>query len=217
MNQLDWIQQITIWILPVLFAVTVHEVAHGWVAHKLGDKTAFFLGRLSLNPVKHIDLFGTIIVPCLCFLGGNFIFGWAKPVPIDWRNLKNPRRDTALVALAGPVSNLLMALLWGGVAKGGMIAVQSGMPMAVFLVYMGSAGIMINVLLMALNILPIPPLDGSRVVSSLLTNSAARVYGSIEPYGMIILVALMLTNTLSKILGPMVGWAQVVIFSLFSL
>jgi Zn-dependent protease len=214
---LTFVQQLAIWILPVLFAITVHEAAHGLAAHRLGDKTAFFMGRLSLNPVKHIDLWGTIIVPGVCFFLGSFIFGWAKPVPIDWRNLKHPRRDTALVAIAGPLSNLIMAVLWGGVAKVGLMVSQNGFPTAIFIAYMGMAGITINVLVMALNLLPIPPLDGSRVVSSLLPIKAARIYDRIEPYGMFILLALLLSDVLSQILRPMISLSQMLIFSLFSL
>ena len=214
---LTFIQQFAIWVLPVLFAITVHEAAHGLAAHRLGDKTAFFNGRLSLNPIKHIDLFGTIIVPALCFFLGSFIFGWAKPVPIDWRNLKHPRRDTALVALSGPLSNLIMAILWGGLAKTGLLLSQKGLPIMVFLVYMGMAGITINVLVMALNLLPIPPLDGSRVVSSLLPLRIARLYDSIEPYGMFILLALLMSNVLSQILAPVIYFSKAFIFSLFSM
>ncbi len=217
MNRLNLIQEIAVWVLPVLFAITVHEAAHGWVASRLGDKTALFLGRLTLNPIKHIDLVGTIIVPLVCLMAGNFVFGWAKPVPIDWRNLKNPRRDSALVAVAGPVSNLLMAFFWGSIAKLGQIVFHQGIPEAIFLVYMGTAGIAINLLLMILNLIPIPPLDGSRVVSSLLPSRLARVYDSIEPYGFMILIVLMLSHVLSNILSPPLEWMQTLFISIFSL
>jgi Zn-dependent protease len=217
MGHLTIVQEVMVWILPVLFAVTVHEVAHGWVANKLGDRTAFMMGRLTLNPIKHIDIVGTVVVPILCLFLGGFVFGWAKPVPVSWRNLKKPRRDAALVAVAGPLSNLLMALLWALIAKGGVILFQQGFSSAVFLAYMGYAGISINLMLMILNLLPIPPLDGSRVVSSLLPMRLARSYDAIEPYGMMILVALIFTKVLSMILIPPLESIQTLIVRLFGL
>jgi len=217
MGHLTIVQEVMVWILPVLFAVTVHEVAHGWVANLRGDSTALMLGRLTLNPVKHIDIVGTVIVPISCLVLGGFVFGWAKPVPVSWRNLKNPRRDAALVAVAGPLSNLLMVFLWAFVAKIGVMLVQQGFSNAVFLAYMGNAGILINLMLMILNLLPIPPLDGSRVVSSLLPPHLARTYDAIEPYGLMILVALIFTNVLSMILNPPLEWMQIGILKLFGL
>ncbi len=217
MGHLTLIQEVTVWVLPVLFAVTVHEVAHGWVANLRGDSTAFMLGRLTLNPFKHIDIVGTIIVPILCLCLGGFVFGWAKPVPVSWRNLQNPRQDTALVAVAGPLSNLLMALLWAFIAKIGVIFFQQGFSQAVFLAYMGNAGIAINLMLMVLNLLPIPPLDGSRVVSSLLPPHLASAYNTIEPYGMMILVVLIFTNVLSMLLNPPLQWMQMELLKLFGL
>ena len=197
MDILQLIQKIVIWAIPVIFAITVHEVSHGWVAHKLGDSTAKMLGRITLNPIKHIDPIGTLLVPGLLILfGSKFIFGWAKPVPVNWGNLRNPKRDVALVALAGPVSNLVMALIWAILAKLGMLIGGA----FTFLVYMGIAGIMINLILMILNIIPIPPLDGSRVVTSLLSPRAARSYNMIEPYGFLILLVLLFTGVLGKIL-----------------
>ncbi len=217
MNNLNMMQEIMVWVIPVLFAVTVHEVAHGWIASKLGDKTALMLGRLTLNPFKHIDLVGTVLVPLACLLVGNFIFGWAKPVPVDWRNLRKPRRDAALVAFAGPASNFIMALLWAFVAKFGAFAMQQGYGNALFLAYVGQAGIAINLLLMILNLIPIPPLDGSRVVSSLLPRDLANIYGAIEPYGLIILLVLMFSNVLSMILLPPLAWMQQFIHGVFAL
>ncbi len=202
MEELTLVQKIMIWSIPVLFAVTVHEVAHGWVAKQLGDKTALMLGRLTLNPIAHIDPVGTIVVPMLCLFLGGFVFGWAKPVPVDWRNLRKPRRDAALVALAGPMSNFLMALLWALVIKLGMSLYQQGMGEAVFLVYMGHAGILINLILMVLNLLPIPPLDGSRVMSSLLKPKWAMHYERLEPYGFFILLGLLVLNILPWLLSP---------------
>lgn len=217
MGNLTIVQEIMVWILPVLFAITVHEVAHGWVANQLGDRTAYMMGRLTLNPFKHIDMVGTVIVPVLCLLLGGFVFGWAKPVPVSWRNLKKPRRDAALVAVAGPVSNFMMAILWAFVAKLGVILFQGGFSSAVFLAYVGNAGIAINLMLMILNLVPIPPLDGSRVVSSLLPPHLARSYDAIEPYGLMILVALIFTKVLSMILIPPLEWMQTAIITIFGL
>ena len=217
MNNLNLMQEIMVWVLPVLFAVTVHEVAHGWVANQLGDRTALLLGRLTLNPFRHIDLIGTVVIPFLCLLVGGFIFGWAKPVPVNWRNLKHPRRDTALVAIAGPISNLLMALLWAVIAKLGELGSHQGFSSAIFLVYTGTAGISINLLLMVLNLVPIPPLDGSRVVSSLLPFPLAKMYDRIEPYGFIILLVLIWTRILSQLLTPLLMWLQGLILDLFAL
>ena len=220
MTGLNIVQEVIVWILPVLFAVTVHEVAHGWVASRLGDKTALMLGRLSLNPIKHIDMVGTIIVPFLSLMLGGFVFGWAKPVPVDYRNLHHPRRDAALVAIAGPVSNLLMAIFWAFIAKLGVIMLDpqsTTFSPALFLEYAGRAGISINLVLMILNLLPIPPLDGSRVVSSLLSPRLANVYDAIEPYGFFILALLIFTKVLSSILGPPLYWMQSVFVQVFSL
>src|SRR5580692_1702012 len=138
------IQKIAIWALPVLFAITGHEVAHGWVASKFGDQTAKLAGRLTLNPMKHIDPVGTILIPGIMLLFSNFIFGWAKPVPVDARNMRNPKTDMVFVALAGPLSNLLMALFWAGIAKLGFIFLPDNSWFSVPVIYMGQAGIMIN-------------------------------------------------------------------------
>lgn len=197
MDILPIIQKIVIWAIPVIFAITIHEVAHGWVANKLGDSTAKVMGRITLNPIKHIDLIGTLLIPGLLILFGSpFIFGWAKPVPVNWNNLHNPRRDMALVALAGPFVNLLMALIWAIIAKVGLII---GSPFH-FLVFMGLAGIVVNLILLILNIIPIPPLDGSRIVSSFLSPSAARKYNTVESFGFIILIILLITGILSMIM-----------------
>ena len=198
-----------IWVLPVLFAITVHEVSHGWVAKLLGDPTAMMLGRLTLNPVKHIDPIGTILLPALMLLlPGSFIFGWAKPVPVTWENLRRPKRDMALVALAGPGANLVMAFLWAIAARFGVAATGTSGFMDWFatpLVYMGQAGIVINVVLMALNLLPLPPLDGGRIVTGLLPGPLAYRFARIEPYGLIILLVLLFSGLLGKILWPVIS------------
>jgi Zn-dependent protease len=212
MLELTLVQKITVWVLPVLFAVTLHEVAHGWVACKLGDPTAKMLGRVSFNPFKHVDPIGTIILPMSLLALGGIIFGWAKPVPITWQNLKHPRRDMALVSLAGPVANLLMALLWGLLAKLGLICLGYWDYMGLsLLVLMGKAGLLINIMLMALNLLPLPPLDGGRIFMSLLPKRAAAAYSRIEPYGFFILLALVLLppnapSLLSYLLSPCVAF-----------
>lgn len=217
MGNLTIIQEVMVWVIPVLFAVTLHEVAHGWVANLLGDRTAYMMGRLTLNPIKHIDMVGTVIVPVMCLLLGGFVFGWAKPVPVSWRNLKKPRRDAALVAVAGPMSNFLMAIFWAIIAKIGITLYQQGFSPAIFLGYVGHAGIAINLMLMILNLVPIPPLDGSRVVSSLLPPQLARSYDAIEPYGFMILITLIVTNILSFILMPPLEWIQTVMIDIFRL
>jgi Zn-dependent protease len=200
------IQKIAIWILPVLFAITVHEVAHGWVALKFGDRTAQMMGRLTLNPLKHIDPYGTILVPGLLLVLGGFIFGWAKPVPVTFQNLRNPKKDMAWVALAGPMSNLLMAIIWALLAKFAVILLQSGVSFAEPLVYMGAAGVLINVMLMALNLLPLPPLDGGRILTSLLPGPLAWQVSRIEPYGFFILLGLLYFGLLSMVLGPVISF-----------
>jgi Zn-dependent protease len=216
-NVSNIVSTVTVYALPVLFAITLHEVAHGWVASKFGDKTALRLGRVTLNPLKHIDPIGTILVPLVFVILGGFIFGWAKPVPVDFRNLKNPRRDGALVALAGPFSNLLMAVFWGCIAKLGMMFVNNGMTNFKFFFYMGVAGIQINLMLGILNLIPLPPLDGSRVVSSALPRKIGYVYDSIEPYGIFILLFLIGTGFLTAIVMPPLGYLSNILFSFFGI
>jgi Zn-dependent protease len=217
MYDLTLLQKIVVYTIPILFAITVHEVAHGWVANRLGDPTARMLGRLTLNPIKHIDPIGTILVPALAVSLGGFLFGWAKPVPIGWKNLHHPRRDIALVAAAGPFANLLMAILWGLVIKLGIFLKLKGHIWAVLVIYMGNVGVTINLILMVLNLIPIPPLDGSRVMSSFLSPAAAYQYNKIEPYGFFILVALLMLGLLSVIMSPAVSWLQGTLYTILGL
>jgi len=204
MEELNLLQRVAVWVIPVLFAITVHETAHGWMALRLGDPTAKMLGRLTLNPIKHIDPIGTVLVPGVLLMLGGFLFGWAKPVPITWENLRKPKQDMAWVAAAGPLSNLLMALFWALIIRLAVLMGTSLGGIAVFLVYVGVAGIFINTILMVLNLLPLPPLDGSRVVNALLPPRLAWRYSQLEPYGLPILVVLLLTGILGKILWPIV-------------
>lgn len=212
--------------VPVLFAITVHEAAHGWVANRRGDPTAAMLGRVTFNPIKHIDPVGTIAVPLIIYLtsksllGVPFLFGWAKPVPVDWRRLRNPRWDMALVALAGPGANLLMAIGWGlALSLMGLMLGLIELPAAVLdaAVQMCLIGVLINLFLMALNMIPLLPLDGGRVLSALLPRSLARPFARLEPYGMLILVALLLLpngqppGLLGIVLRPVVHAALAVI------
>jgi len=202
MSDFPLIQTIIIYAVPILFAITVHEVAHGWVASKFGDQTAKLLGRLTLNPIKHIDPIGTILVPAILVTLGGFLFGWAKPVPVDYRNLRKPKRDMAWVAIAGPGANLLMVVIWAILIK---IILMSGDVTAgpvLALKEMCKVGIQINAFLMILNLFPIPPLDGSRVMTALLPPRLAYRYNQLEQIGLIIVVVLLITGLLSKILMP---------------
>jgi Zn-dependent protease len=224
------VQTVAIYALPVLFAITLHEAAHGYVARHFGDLTAHAQGRISLNPLRHIDPVGTIVVPLLFLMFSPFLFGWAKPVPVNYSALRNPRPHMAWVAAAGPLANLLMALLWAvvlrvaigmtdraaawtdlaqrGTAGVARAAISHGSGMAEFVVGVAAAGIIVNLILMLLNLLPIPPLDGGRIVTSLLPNRAAWRFAKLEAWGVPLLLLLMLvpvagSNILSIILSPL--------------
>ncbi|NOX09640.1 MAG: site-2 protease family protein [Gammaproteobacteria bacterium] len=217
---LSTIQYISIAILPLLFAITVHEVAHGWVAARLGDKTALMLGRLTLNPLKHIDLVGTILVPASLLLlssqlGHSFVFGWAKPVPVTWQNLHNPKRDMALVAFAGPFANLLMAIGWAMILKLGLVLGHEALWYSRPMILMAQIGISVNLVLMVLNLLPIPPLDGGRILTGLLPGPWAWKLARVEPYGFFILIGLIATGLLAKILLPVVSLLQNLLYMIF--
>jgi Zn-dependent protease len=194
--------------LPLLFAITVHEVAHGWMAKRLGDPTAERLGRLTLNPIKHIDPIGTILFPLLLLLasGGRFAFGYAKPVPVTWENLRHPKRDMAIVAAAGPMANLLMAIGWAVVARIGYELEADYAWAALPLATMGEFGIVINAVLLVLNLLPLPPLDGGRVAVGLLPGPLALPLSRLEPYGFWILLGLLVTGLLSFLIHPPIAW-----------
>ncbi len=200
-------QPILVSIIPVLFAITAHEVSHGWIAKRLGDPTAQRLGRLTLNPLKHIDPIGTVLLPAmLIFLtGGRFVFGWAKPVPVTFENLRHPKRDMVFVAAAGPISNFMMAIFWGFIASVS-IAISSSFPSISdsmkFIKFMGAAGVFANALLMVFNLLPLPPLDGGRVAVGLLPGRWGWGLSRLEPYGFFILIGLMLTGVLGILIDP---------------
>jgi len=190
--------------IPMLFAITVHEAAHGWMASRLGDRTAEILGRVTLNPVKHIDPLGTIIIPVLMIVTSGFIFGWAKPVPVNGRNLHNPKRDMVPVAFAGPGANLLMALVWAVVfhiVAGASAALGSS---ASFFIQMAQIGVFFNMLLMIFNLLPILPLDGGRVLRGLVSEPIGRRLDALERYGLIIVVGLLVLG----LLGPVIHVAS---------
>jgi Zn-dependent protease len=202
------IQTIALAAIPVLFAITLHEAAHGYVARHFGDMTAYQQGRISLNPLRHIDPVGTILLPLLTLFVGGILFGWAKPVPVNFSALRNPKKDMLWVALAGPASNFVMALFWGALIK--IALMFPGNYFAEPLIGMADIGVTINVILMVLNLLPLPPLDGGRIAISLLPHRQAFQLAKVEPYGIVILILLAVVPiagqpVLSRILSPLVG------------
>lgn len=197
----SFVQDVAVAAIPVLFAITVHEVAHGWMARQFGDRTAEMLGRLTLNPLKHIDPIGTIVVPLVMKFFTGFVFGWAKPVPVSYRNLRNPKRDMVPIALAGPGANLLMAIAWALLLRG-VLALGTAPGFArEFLVEMAVIGILINAVLMIFNLLPLPPLDGGRVLRGLVPESFGRQLDALERYGLIIVVGLLVLGALNPVLN----------------
>lgn len=210
----DLIYKIATWILPVLLAITLHEYAHGWAANKLGDSTAKMLGRLTINPIKHIDPIGTLLIPGLLILMSSpFLFGYAKPIPVNINNLKEPRKDMALVAIAGPLANLAMAFAWGFIILLGTNLSDPAIAKGV--TQMARNGISINVVLMVLNLLPLPPLDGGRVLAGIVPKNMANMLDKIEPYGFFILIGLLVVGALDFIIGPFIGPITQFILSIF--
>ena len=208
------IYAITIAALPVLLAITLHEVAHGWVALKLGDHTARLQGRLSLNPLRHVDPIGTVILPLLMLIFVDFMFGWAKPVPVDPANFKKPREHMAIVALAGPMSNFIMAAGWMLMLTLAVHVLNEswiGYPLSL----MAQAGVTVNLILMVLNLLPLPPLDGGRIVVGMLKPDLAIKYARIEPYGFVILLVLLYTEVLGRVMWPVIRFLESLLRSLF--
>lgn len=210
------IQTIAIAALPVIFAITLHEAAHGYAARHFGDPTAWQQGRISINPLRHIDPIGTVLIPLaiLLFSGGNFLFGYAKPVPVDFGRLRNPKRDMLWVALAGPAANLVMACFWALMFKlSWVVPAFFSLPLA----RMAEFGIIINCVLMVLNLLPLPPLDGGRIAVSLLPHRLAWKFAQLERWGFPILLVLLFTGILGEIMNPLVAFAARAIQTLFGL
>ncbi|MCD6675489.1 MAG: site-2 protease family protein [Burkholderiaceae bacterium] len=211
-------QLVAVYVIPVILAITLHEAAHAFVAAQLGDRTAQQLGRMTINPLRHIDPVGTLLVPALILLaskamGGVLLFGWAKPVPIIQSNLRSPRRDMGIVAAAGPGANIAMALGWGVLLK---LLLIGGFD-SEFLYRMALAGVLVNLALAVLNLVPLPPLDGGRIVASLLPESLSNAYSRIEPWGIFVLLALLATGALGGALMPMIDYAEALVWALLGL
>jgi len=210
------IQTILVYAPPTILAITLHEAAHGYVARHFGDTTAYILGRVTLNPMKHIDVMGTIVIPIVLLLAtqGRFLFGYAKPVPVNFNNLRHPKRDMLWVAAAGPGSNIVQALIWAFVVR---VLFDPSNEAANYWFEVAKAGVLTNVVLAVLNLIPILPLDGGRVLASLLPNKASAAYQGTERYGMIILILLIFTGVLGTIMNPLVYLGVNSIYSIFGL
>lgn len=211
--ELTLVQKIAVSAIPIIFAITVHEASHGYAAKYFGDLTAERMGRITLNPLKHIDPIGTILLPALTLMLGGVLFGWAKPVPVNFAGLRNPKKDMLWVAAAGPASNFVMAIFWVFVLKYAQIAPDYT---AYFLLEMSKVGIMINLVLMVLNLLPLPPLDGGRIAVSLLPMNLAVKLSRLEQYGFIILIVLLFTGILGKIILPIINFFGQLILGIFA-
>lgn len=217
MNLEHIVQLVALYAIPGIFAITLHEAAHGYAARHFGDPTAYQAGRISLNPIRHIDPIGTLLIPAVVLFAsaGNFAFGWAKPVPVNFGRLRSPKRDMLWVAAAGPGANLFMALLWTMLFK-----LLTGMPATYFTepaLLMAKGGIIINIVLMVLNLLPLPPLDGGRIAVSLLPHRLAYQFARVEPYGMIVLLVLLFTGLLGKVMMPAIDISISILATLFRL
>jgi Zn-dependent protease len=209
----NMIQTFAVYALPILFAITLHEAAHAYAARYFGDNTAFMLGRMSLNPIKHIDPVGTLLIPIvLFFIGSPFLFGYAKPVPVEFRNLRNPKRNMAWVALAGPAANLVMALLW----MIGVILMSGVQEPDDFFMRMAQAGILTNLVIFAFNLFPVPPLDGGRIMTSLLPMQYAAKYAQLEAYGFFIVMGLAMLGFLKYWMAPVMMVANSALMALIS-
>jgi Zn-dependent protease len=213
MPPMNSIQTFAVYALPILFAITLHEAAHAYAARYFGDNTAYSQGRMSLNPARHIDPVGTLLIPIvLFFVGSPFLFGYAKPVPIEYRNLRHPKRDMAWVALAGPAANLLMALLWMLF----VVALSASNAREEFFFRMGQAGVLTNLVIFAFNLFPVPPLDGGRVLTSVLPNRAAYKFAQLESYGFVIVLALAMLGFLKYWMAPVMAVANAGLMLLIS-
>jgi Zn-dependent protease len=211
------VRLIALYAIPGIFAITLHEAAHGYAARHFGDLTAYQAGRITLNPIRHIDLMGTIIIPVLILIAseGKYAFGWAKPVPVNFDRLRNPKRDMLWVAAAGPGANLLMAILWACVIKA-----MLGIPPNTFtepVVLMARGGVIVNAVLLVLNLLPLPPLDGGRIAVSLLPPKLAYRFARVEPFGLLIVLVLMLLGVLGKVMWPFIAGFIGLLASLFNI
>jgi Zn-dependent protease len=207
--------QILVLAVPVIFAITVHEAAHGYVARHFGDSTAYMLGRVTLNPVKHIDWLGTIVMPIVTKLLSGYMFGWAKPVPVNFNNLRKPKQHMLWVAAAGPFANMVQVVIWAVVAKVLLAMVSPTGQVGPFWLAIAEAGIQVNLMFAILNLLPILPLDGGRIVTSLLPDRMSYAYSRLEPYGMIILIVLVVSGALGWLLGPLLRASMAGVYSLF--
>jgi Zn-dependent protease len=210
MNQ---IQTFAVYALPILFAITLHEAAHAYAARHFGDNTAYAQGRMSLNPIRHIDPVGTLLIPIvLFFVGSPFLFGYAKPVPVEYRNLRHPKRDMAWVALAGPAANILMAFLWMAL----VVVLSMTRFQEMFFLKMAQAGVLTNLVIFAFNLFPVPPLDGGRILTSMLPNRAAYKFAQLEAYGFVIVLALAMLGFLKYWMAPVMAVANTALMALIS-
>ena len=207
---LNFLLRVVLWIVPVYLAISMHELSHGFMASWFGDNTARERGRLTLNPVRHIDPVGSIAVPAFLLLLGGFVFGWARPVPVNTYKLNNPNRDMILVAAAGPLSNLLMSIGWAFILKSGLLLLQSEPGFALVLIYLGAAGVVINSAIMMFNLLPLLPLDGGRVVACLLPERLRASYARTEPWGFPLLLVAVFAGIVGKVIWPMMVGALAV-------